>query len=31
MLSDCKHPRFRILNSTVPVDVSRVKTEVLCG
>ena len=25
MLSDCRHPRFRNLNSTVPVDVVRVK------
>ena len=25
MLSDCRHPRFRNLNSTVPVDVVRVR------
>ena len=28
MLSDCLHPRFRNLNSTVPVDIVRVKTYV---
>ena len=28
MLSDCKHPRFRNLNSTVPVDVVKVKSYV---
>ena len=26
MLSDCRHPHFRNLNSTVPVDVVRVKS-----
>ena len=28
MLSDCSHPRFRNLNSTVPVDVVRMKSYV---
>ena len=28
MLSDCRHPRFRNLNSTVPVDVARMKSYV---
>ena len=28
MLSDCRHSRFRNLNSTVPVDVVRVKSYV---
>ena len=28
MLSDCRHPRFRNLNSTVPVDVARLKSYV---
>ena len=28
MLSDCRHPRFRNLNSTVPVDIVRVKSYV---
>ena len=28
MLSDCRHPRSRNLNSTVPVDVVRVKSYV---
>ena len=28
MLSDCLHPRFRNLNSTVPVDVVKVKSYV---
>ena len=28
MLSDCRHPHFRNLNSTVPVDVVRVKSYV---
>ena len=28
MLSDCRHPRFRNLNSTVPVDVVRLKSYV---
>ena len=27
-MSDCRHPRFRNLNSTVPVDVVRVKSYV---
>ena len=28
MLSDCRHPCFRNLNSTVPVDVVRIKSYV---
>ena len=28
MLSDCRYPRFRNLNSTVPVDVVKVKSYV---
>ena len=28
MLSDCRHPRFRNLNSTVSVDVARLKSYV---
>ena len=28
MLSDCRHPRFRNLSSTVPVDVVKVKSYV---
>ena len=28
MLSDCRHPRFRNLNSTVPVDFVRLKSYV---
>ena len=28
MLSDCRHPRFRNLNSIVPVDVVRLKSYV---